>query len=224
MRAKLVENNNFERNVHPKEALGIGGISLGKARHEAKIKSEQDWNTYLENLLVGKRVNGIFKHIYTNTDDGMEFDGDDKWENQTIDVESIITSDNPWDDYYIQVNTTDRRGLALPINDKKIFIEGPIKENQNFERGINNPSDLGLGKWKEGEDTIVPIYDFEKNGGVLTKGREIWRWAGLDEYFEGYYLDYDPEQRVHLMYNDRFKSVPIPPGSGVKVKTKVLYQ
>lgn len=101
-----------------------------------------------------------------------------------------------------------------------------LVEEQNFERGINDPSDLGLGKWKVSDDIVVPLYDFEQNGGKLEKGREIWgKQPGNPEYYlVGYYLDYDPNQRVYLMYNSNYKSMPVPPGYGVKVKTKVLYE
>ena len=97
-------------------------------------------------------------------------------------------------------------------------------EEQNFERGISEPSDLGIGKWKPWEDIIVPLYSFEKNGGVLKKDREIWSQRDGHQSLQGYYLGYDSNQNVHLIYNSNYKSMPIPPGYGVKVKTKVLYQ
>ena len=106
-------------------------------------------------------------------------------------------------------------------------MRAKLVENQNFERGsVNEPSDLGLGQWKEIEEIVVPLHEFEENGGILEKGREIWKklQPGGAHILSGHYLQYDSNQKTHLMYNTRYTSVPVPPGSGVKVKTKVLYK
>ncbi len=101
-----------------------------------------------------------------------------------------------------------------------------INEKQNFERVISEPSDLGLGRWKPIDDIMVPLYDFEKNGGILEKEREIWAIPhdSLTPHIAGYYLRYDSDQEVHLMHNSNYRSTPIPPGYGVKIKAKALYK
>jgi len=107
-------------------------------------------------------------------------------------------------------------------------------EEQNFERGISEPSDLGLGKWKIWEDdsfadqekgTKVSLEEFSQNGGILKPGREIWKMDDSNKWPVGEYLGYDENQHIHLAKNDRFKSFPVGWNDhGVRVKTKVLYQ
>ena len=225
MRARLVENINFERTKNPRAGLDIGGISLGKSRYEKKKENESEWFQWLKDLLEGKKVSGKFKHIYTHTPDGMVFDGDDKWQDTTINIVSVMDMKDPWDAHHIPIEDTERRVWAIPIDDKKIFIEGKINENQNFERGgVNEPSDLGLGKWKETDEIVVPFYEFEKNGGVLKKGRDVWILKNGEYQQIGEYLDYDENQEVHLISSPGWKTWPAPPGAGVKVRTKILYQ
>ncbi len=108
-----------------------------------------------------------------------------------------------------------------------------LVEDINFERGVNEPSDLGLGRWKEPNDPDygeikgmkISIEEFLENGGVLEKGREIWRLDSGNKWPEGEYIRFDEEQKVHLIKSGRFESIPIVIGDfGVKVKTKVLYK
>lgn len=235
MRAKLVENINFERTRNPRAGLDIGGISLGKARYEKKKENESEWLQWLKDLLDGKKVSGKFKHIYTHTPDGVVFDGDDKWQDTTINIVSVMDMKDPWDAYHIPVEDTERRVWAIPINNKKIFIEGKINENQNFERGgVNEPSDLGLGGWKNWEDESfaeqekgvkISLKEFTENGGVLKSGREIWRMRDTNFWPIGEYLGYDEDQQVHLGKTNNYNSIPLEDEIvGVRVKTKVLYQ
>ena len=120
----------------------------------------------------------------------------------------------------------------IPIDNKKIYVDN-INENQNFERGVNEPADLGLGKWKEPNDEDygktrgmkISIEEFLENGGLLKKGREIWRLDGNNKWPEGEYIRFDEDQKVHLISSGRFKSLPIVTGDfGVKVKTRVFYK
>jgi hypothetical protein len=234
MRAKLVENINFERTKNPRASLDVGGISLGKARFDKKKESEEEWINWLKNLLEGKKISGTFKHMYTLTPDGMDFDGKDEWLNTSINIKTIDEIKDPWDANHVPVLDTEDRFWIIPINDKKIFIEGKIQENQNFYRGVKEPMDLGLGKWKDWEQESfaeqekgvkVSLKEFIENGGVLKPGREIWRMDDTNHWPIGEYLRYDDNQNVHLGKTNNYKSIPIDEEIfGVRVKTKVLYQ
>jgi len=225
MRARLVEDINFERNQNPKSSLGLGGISLGKIRFEMKKDfKEQYWNR-MEKLLVGKKITANINSLFQITEDGQEFNGEG-WKERTIIVKKIYNSPDTdlLDANALMIEDMMNYVYALPIGDEKIYIDDVINEDQNFERGTGEPSDLGLGKWKTAEDSFVRIEEFEENGGILKKDREIYDWGNeKDKKLSGYYLDYDEKQRVHLMYNNRFKSVPIPFMSMVKVPTKIMY-
>ena len=98
--------------------------------------------------------------------------------------------------------------------------------NEKFDTETDPIEDMGIGSWKPYKDIIISLDKFKENGGILTKGHEIWDRANsyVGSKLLGYWLDFDVNQHVDLMYNNKFKSVPIPPGAGVKVKTKILYQ
>jgi hypothetical protein len=114
MRAKFVnETQNFERGVHPKQALGVGGLSLGEEKHKMKKKFRDDWNFFLTLVLDGKTISGIM-----NKRDPEE--SGNKWGVYTITVDS-------WEevDGYDSLLLKDINGdeYILPIDDKKIFID-----------------------------------------------------------------------------------------------------
>jgi hypothetical protein len=117
MRAKFVnEDQNFKRGVHPKEALGLGGINLGRIRYDMKKKVQQDWDFFLLTILDGKTISG---HMNKIRDKGVEIEGE--WGNYTIKVDEWDMEDINSPSIHIQ--TRDNDMYILPIEDKKIFIE-----------------------------------------------------------------------------------------------------
>ena len=86
MRAKFInEVQNFEKGVHPKQALGIGGIALGIERHKMKKKFEEDWNFFLMTILDGKTISGQMNKV---RDKGIEKDPlENGWGNYTVKVD-----------------------------------------------------------------------------------------------------------------------------------------
>jgi len=99
-----------------------------------------------------------------------------------------------------------------------------VKENIEFERGQEPSEAMGIGVWKDREDIIISLEEFKKNGGILEKGREIYRRNSPDPGVSGYWLRFSEPGNINLMYNNSFKSKPINFNAGVKVKTKVIYK
>lgn len=56
------------------------------------------------------------------------------------------------------------------------------------------------------KDLKVTISEFEKNGGILKEGREIFDREGS---LIGYYKGFDDNQKVHLASNSNWRSFPI---------------
>jgi hypothetical protein len=117
MRAKLVEVQNFERGIHPKQAIGIGGINLGKSRFDMKKKLRDDWMFFLITILDAKTISAQMNKL---TDKGKD-SGDNRWGNYTVEVEEwdMEDMDNP----AIFIQGKDGEMYALPIDDKMIYIE-----------------------------------------------------------------------------------------------------
>ena len=119
MRAKLVnEEQNFERGIHPKQALGVGGICLGEERWKMKKKLDDDWKFFLLTILDGKTISGQMNKRSAN---GGKLTGGNNWGNYTVTIEDWEVQDI--DDRGINIIGTDREHYILPIDDKKIFIE-----------------------------------------------------------------------------------------------------
>jgi len=114
MRAKLVnEEQNFERGIHPKQALGVGGICLGEERWKMKKKLDDDWKFFLLTILDGKTISGQMNKRSAN--------GGNNWGNYTVTVSDWHIDDI--DDMGIMIIGEDKEHYILPIDDKKIFIE-----------------------------------------------------------------------------------------------------
>lgn len=118
MRAKFInEEQNFERGIHPKEALGLGGFNLARQKSDMKKKFRDDWYFFLETILTGKTISGRMNKI---RDNGKELEGLN-WGNYTVEVDEWDQADI--DDPGIYITTKDNDMYILPIDDKKIFIE-----------------------------------------------------------------------------------------------------
>jgi len=117
MKAKFVnEEQNFERGVHPKQALGLGGINLSRTRYDMKKKLQQDWDFLLTTYLDGKTITARMNKI---RDKGKEIEGD--WGDYTVTVDVWDMEDINSPSIFIQTRENDM--YVLPIDDKKIFIE-----------------------------------------------------------------------------------------------------
>jgi hypothetical protein len=105
-----------------------------------------------------------------------------------------------------------------------------INEDINFDRGKDPIDAMGLGIWKAyDKGTFISLKEFKDNGGIIKKGREIYTQKGLNIQaaveFVGYWLEFDETQRVDLIYNATFKSMPISEVFAcVKVPTKIKYE
>ena len=64
---KVFEVQNFERGQSPKKALDLGGMTLAKEsekrleslkeiKREAEIHANRDWDMFLQEILVGKKI------------------------------------------------------------------------------------------------------------------------------------------------------------------------
>jgi hypothetical protein len=119
MRAKFIkEAQNFERGIHPKQAIGIGGISLGEMKYNMKKKLEDDWKFLLLTLLDGKTISA---QMNKRTANGGKLTGQNNWGNYTVTVDDWEIQDI--DDMGINIIGTDKEHYILPIDDKKIYIE-----------------------------------------------------------------------------------------------------
>ena len=117
MRAKTInEVQDFKRGLHPKEALGIGGINLSRERYDMKKKLQEDWNFLLMTILDGKTISGKMNKI---RDKGVEIE--EGWGNYTVTVDEWDMEDINSPAIYIDTKENDR--YILPFNDEKIFIE-----------------------------------------------------------------------------------------------------
>jgi len=117
MRAKFInEEQNFERGLHPKQALGLGGINLSQERYDMKKKLQQDWNFLLMTILDGKTISGQMNKI---RDKGVEIEN--TWGNYTVTIDEWDMEDINSPGIFIDTKENDR--FILPFNNKKIFIE-----------------------------------------------------------------------------------------------------
>jgi hypothetical protein len=117
MRAKTVnEEQNFERGVHPKQALGLGGINLARQKYDMKKKLQQDWDFFLTTILDGKTISA---HMNKIREKGVAIE--DQWGDYTVKVD--IWDQEDINSPSIFIETKDNDTYILPINDKKIFIE-----------------------------------------------------------------------------------------------------
>jgi hypothetical protein len=128
MRAKTInEIISFERGQNPKKSLGIGGVDLQnesmireiKMKEEIEIIKEQykkEWNEFLRNLLVGKRISGEMRKWRQNPN-YEEYD----FKNTTITVENL-TREEEVETSLIEV-TDGEYEYGIPLNGRKIFVE-----------------------------------------------------------------------------------------------------
>ena len=111
MRAKTInEDNNFERGLDPKDAMGIGGIVLEDKYFDMVVKAKQKWNKYL-GTFVGKTVS-----VYLDPDRYASVTTSN--ERKTIKVTDVSS------DQYGRVNFQNENGTTYFIDTaKQIYIK-----------------------------------------------------------------------------------------------------
>lgn len=67
---------------------------------------------------------------------------------------------------------------------------------------------------------LVTIQEFIDNGGILEKDRELY----VNDSFAGYYLKWDDNFNIPLMYNGSYKSLPISKTFLVEIDVKPIYK
>jgi len=114
----IKESQNFERGIHPKQALDVGGICLGEQKFNMKKKLEDDWKFFLLTILDGKTISA---QMNKRSENGGKATGKDNWGNYTVTIDDWEIQDI--DDWGINIIGTDGDHYILPIDDKKIYIE-----------------------------------------------------------------------------------------------------
>ena len=134
MKARLVEDTqHFERGQNPKAAMGIGGIILEKEKQErlnkmreeqkeAEVIANQDWDMYLQETLIGKKITAKMSSLPTLNVKTNLMSGTRETRVFTIVVEDIST-DNLGDLLLnIVIADTEHKMYNLSLN-QKISIE-----------------------------------------------------------------------------------------------------
>ena len=117
MRAKFVnEEQNFERGLHPKQALGIGGINLAEERFRRRKELEDDWRFFLLTLLDGKTISAKMEKV---KDKGKDIPW--QWGNYTVEIDEW--DQDEMDSPNIFLMTKDEDMYALHIDDNEIYID-----------------------------------------------------------------------------------------------------
>jgi hypothetical protein len=118
MRAVFInETQDFQRGVHPKQALDIGGISLGVKKYELRKKLREEWKSFLSKALDGKTISARMNKI---TQDGVKT-GEDNWDNYIVTVDRYETPEIH--DLGLIISGKDGEDYILPIDEKKIYIQ-----------------------------------------------------------------------------------------------------
>jgi hypothetical protein len=130
---KVFEVQNFERGKNPKASMDLGGIVLEKEkrkRHEemreaqkdAEIIANQEWEMYLQEILVGKKITAKMTSLPTMNIKTHIMTGKRITKDFTITVEDINTQELSDLLINIIVADTEHNMYALPL-DEKIYFE-----------------------------------------------------------------------------------------------------
>lgn len=119
MRAKTInEVQNFERGIHPRSAMNLGGIQFGVEKYKMKEKLKEDWKNFVQKTLKGKTISGLFNKWGYNKETNMpESIG---WGNYTVKVKEV--SNDGIDENGIIVSDG-KNSYIIPIGEERIFIE-----------------------------------------------------------------------------------------------------
>lgn len=133
---KVFEVQNFERGQNPKKALDLGGLDLAKQinkrikdlderKKEAEIEANQDWDMFLQETLVGKKITAKMTSMPSwkvNKDGGLgERIGTKETKDFTITVQDIHTENLSELLLSIVVADMDNKMYQLYLKDKIYF-------------------------------------------------------------------------------------------------------
>jgi len=134
MKAKKVfEAQNFERGQNPKASMDLGGIVLEKEkrkRHEAmkeamkdaEVIANQEWEMYLQETLVGKKITARMTSMPTMNIKTHEWTGKRETKDFTITVQDISTQE--LNDLLINIVIADTENKMYAFSlDEKIYFE-----------------------------------------------------------------------------------------------------
>jgi hypothetical protein len=125
MRAKVVnEVKNFERNLHPKQAMDIGGgISLGVELWNRKLEYVQSWKDFIEKSFLHKTIYGMFgKYTWDEDKKVPRFEG---WANYKVKVEKVVIQGIEKEGLPTEITVVgkDKAWYNIPVDERKIIIE-----------------------------------------------------------------------------------------------------
>jgi hypothetical protein len=130
---KVFEVQNFERGQNPKASMDLGGIVLEKekrkrhealkdAKDDAEVLANQEWEMYLQETLVGKKITAKMTSLPTMNVKTHVMTGKRETKDFTIVVEDIST--NELDDNLINIVIADTEHNMYALNlDEKIYFE-----------------------------------------------------------------------------------------------------
>lgn len=133
---KVFEVQNFERGKSPKRALDLGGVDLAKEsnkrleelkerKREAEITANQDWDMFLQETLVGKKITAKMTSLpafKTKPDGGIgEKIGIRETKEFTITVQDVQSEDLSELLLSIVVADMDNKIYNLHLSDKIYF-------------------------------------------------------------------------------------------------------
>jgi len=133
---KVFEVQNFERGKSPKRALDLGGVDLSKEieqrledlkekKREAEIHANQDWDMFLQETLVGKKITAKMTSMpsWKMTKDGKmgEKIGSRETKEFTITVQDIQSDDLSEMLAAVIVADMDNKMYQLFLKDKIYF-------------------------------------------------------------------------------------------------------
>jgi hypothetical protein len=129
---KVFEVQNFERGKVPRASMGLGGIVLEKekqerfekmkeSQREAEIIANQEWDMYLQETLVGKKITAKMTSLPTLNVKTHEMSGTRETKEFTIVVEDISTDNLSELPRNIVVADTEHNMYSLHLKDKIYF-------------------------------------------------------------------------------------------------------
>jgi len=130
---KVFEVQNFERGKNPRATLDLGGIVLEKekrkkhqemkdAQKDAEVIANQQWEMYLQEILVGKKITAKMTSLPTMNVKTHVMTGKRETKDFTITVQDISTQELT--DLLINIVLADTENNMYAISlDEKIYFE-----------------------------------------------------------------------------------------------------
>jgi hypothetical protein len=129
---KVLEVQNFERGKNPKASMDLGGVVLEKekqerfekmkeSQREAEVIANQEWDMYLQETLVGKKITARMSKLPTMNIKTKEMSGTRETKDFTIVIEDISTDNLSELLLNIVVADTDHNMYSLHLKDKIYF-------------------------------------------------------------------------------------------------------